>query len=36
MKVAPLGLAALHSKELGIILMQTLVECHHMVFHPVC
>jgi hypothetical protein len=30
MKIAPLGLAALHSKELGIIFMLTLVEYHHM------
>ena len=30
MKVALLGLAALHSKELGIIFMPTFVECYHM------
>ena len=30
MEVAPLGLAALHSKELGIVFMLAFVECHHM------
>ena len=30
MKIASLGLAALHSKELGIVFMLTIVECHHM------
>ena len=30
MEIAPLGLAALHSKELGIVFMSAFVKCHHM------